>query len=142
MDCDNTRGNRTYGRSYLICSLTISILLFALFSTKKISHETLVKRTLANILKKERPSGHTLTPAEARAYRERAAAIVDTAPSATVEKEVNPFGIIGAIAVLLQGAAIAFVGDFWAEYEQFRQKEADWAGYVEYGEKPQGTGLL
>jgi hypothetical protein len=120
---------RTSGRLYLVCSFAIAIIVLAMFSTAKVSQEMLVKRTLTRILKAERSRGRTLTPSEIKACRDRALVIVSADYSTTSEREANPIGIIAAVALLLQGAVIAFLKDFWAEYEQFLEKEPDWAGY-------------
>ena len=69
-----------------------------------------------------------MTPSEIKACLDRAVVIAGADYSITTEREANPIGIIAAVALLLQGAVIAFLKDFWAEYEDFLEKEPDWAG--------------
>ena len=118
-------GIRISGKSYLICSFLFALMVLVWFFGREVSQVKL---------------GHRPLPARPSEALSRGAATSLSKSDSLGYRPVSHTGffmlhlqraivISVALALIMQGLFIGFVKTFWADYEEFRANEVDWAGY-------------
>jgi hypothetical protein len=115
---------RFSGKSYLICSFLFALILLVWFFGRQVSQVEFGQRP-SSATPTEASSRGTTGLSESDGLRYRS---VSHAEFFTLRLQ-GWIVLLAAVVVVIQGLIIGFVKTFWAEYEEFRSNELDWAGY-------------